>query len=78
MSGWKGKPPSRSRVRQTEHTVTFGGSIREITSPTNPTFKQCRDLLAGPGIRKHGEAILAGSRIRDEILRGSPSASWAG
>ncbi len=68
----EGEPPSRSRVRQTDHTVTFGGSIREITSATNPTFKQCRDLLAGPGIRKHGEAILAGSRIRDEILARFP------
>jgi 16S rRNA (guanine(527)-N(7))-methyltransferase RsmG len=45
-----------------------GGSIREITSAANPTFQRCLDLLAGPGIRKHGEAIVAGARIRTEIL----------
>jgi 16S rRNA (guanine(527)-N(7))-methyltransferase RsmG len=68
----EGEPPPRSRIRPAEHAVTFGGAIREITSATNPTFKKCRDLLAGAGIRKHGEAILAGSRIRDEILERFP------
>ncbi len=46
----------------------FGGEIREITSASNPTFRRLRALLGGPGIREHGEAILAGSRIRDEVV----------
>ena len=52
----------------------FGGAIREITSDANPTFQRCRDLLAGPGIRKHGEAIVAGARI---CYRGAGSVSRA-
>jgi 16S rRNA (guanine527-N7)-methyltransferase len=48
--------------------VTTGAHVREITSPANPTFQRCRELLSGAGIRKHGEAILAGSRIRAEVL----------
>ncbi|HZW34909.1 MAG TPA: 16S rRNA (guanine(527)-N(7))-methyltransferase RsmG [Isosphaeraceae bacterium] len=52
--------------------VEFGGSIREITSAANPTYKQCRELLGGSGIRKHGVALLAGSRIRAEILAQVP------
>jgi 16S rRNA (guanine527-N7)-methyltransferase len=46
----------------------FAGRVREITSATNPTFQHCRDILTGPGIRKHGEAIVSGSRIRAEVL----------
>ena len=34
--------------------------------------------LGGPGIRKHGEAILSGARIRSEVLAGFPTACWAG
>ncbi len=68
----EGEPPPRLRTRHADKLVTFGGAIREITSSTNPLFKRCRELLAGPGIRKHGEAILAGTRIRDEVLARFP------
>ncbi len=68
----EGEAPPRPRSRAVGHAATFGGAIREITSTTNPLFKRCRDILAGPGIRKHGEAILAGSRIRDEVLARYP------
>ena len=61
-------PPQRPHQRAAE----FGGTIREITSAANPTFKQCREVLGGSGIRKHGEAILAGSRTRAEILAQYP------
>jgi 16S rRNA (guanine(527)-N(7))-methyltransferase RsmG len=56
----------------------FGGRSREITAATNPTFQQCRDVLAGPGIRKHGEAILSGARICSEVLARFPECvlSW--
>jgi 16S rRNA (guanine527-N7)-methyltransferase len=65
----EGQPSQLLRTRrpETESAPAFGGSIREITSAANPTWKRCRDLLAGPGIRKHGEAILAGSRICSEV-----------
>jgi 16S rRNA (guanine527-N7)-methyltransferase len=68
----EGEAPPRLRARRPEHAGSFSGVVREITSATNPTFKLCRDLLAGPGIRKHGEAILAGPRIRDEVLARFP------
>jgi 16S rRNA (guanine(527)-N(7))-methyltransferase RsmG len=48
--------------------VSFGGEVREISSASNPTYRLLRALLGGPGIREHGEAILAGSRIRDEVV----------
>jgi 16S rRNA (guanine527-N7)-methyltransferase len=66
--------PARPRVglRSTERATAFGGTVREITSAANPTFQRCRDLLGGAGIRKHGEAILSGSRIRDEVLARFP------
>jgi 16S rRNA (guanine527-N7)-methyltransferase len=63
---------ARSRSRATEARddprEMFGGIIREINSASNPTFQRCKDLLSGPGIRKHGEALMAGVRVRDEIL----------
>jgi 16S rRNA (guanine(527)-N(7))-methyltransferase RsmG len=50
----------------------FEGRSREITASTNPTFQHCRDILGGPGIRKHGEAILSGARICAEVLARFP------
>ncbi|MDB5353174.1 MAG: rRNA ((527)-N(7))-methyltransferase GidB [Planctomycetota bacterium] len=46
----------------------YAGPVREVTSDTNPTFKIARDLLSGRGIRKHGQALMAGSRIVSEVL----------
>jgi 16S rRNA (guanine527-N7)-methyltransferase len=64
--------PDRSEGRDLPHraeqTGFTSGTIREITSASNPTFQRCCDLLTGPGIRKHGQAIVAGARIRDEVL----------
>ncbi len=67
-----GDAPRHPRARPAEEAISFGGPIREITSATNPAFKRCRDILGGQGIRKHGEAILAGARIRDEVLARFP------
>jgi 16S rRNA (guanine527-N7)-methyltransferase len=58
----------RSMADRAQPADSFGGPIREITSAANPSFQRCRDLLAGPGIRKHGEAIMAGARVRAEVL----------
>ncbi len=68
----EGEAPRQPRARQPEAADSFGGPLREITSAANPAFKRCRDILGGPGIRKHGEAILAGARIRDEVLERFP------
>lgn len=50
--------------------VVTAGPIREVTSEANPTFKFARDLLTGRGIRKHGQALISGSRIVAEVLEG--------
>ncbi len=50
----------------------LGVSARELTSTANPTFQLCRDVLTGPGIREHRQAILSGSRIRTEVLNRFP------
>jgi 16S rRNA (guanine527-N7)-methyltransferase len=64
--------PLRAQRSEADSAAAFGGPIREIISAANPTFHRCRELLAGPGIRKHGEAILAGSRNRAEVLSRFP------
>ncbi len=68
----------RRRGREAEPTAAFSGSIREISSATNPKFQRWRDLLSGPGIRKHGQALLAGSRVLTEVLARYPEyvLSW--
>jgi 16S rRNA (guanine(527)-N(7))-methyltransferase RsmG len=60
----------RSGTRATSETHL--GPIREVSSETNPTFKHCRDALAGRGIRKHGQAIIAGPRHVAEVLERFP------
>jgi 16S rRNA (guanine(527)-N(7))-methyltransferase RsmG len=56
----------------------FAGPLREVTSEANPTFKLGRDLLTGRGIRKHGQALLAGPRPIAEVLARFPDrvAAW--
>ncbi len=48
------------------------GPVREVTSAANPAFKQARELLSGRGVRKQGQALLAGTRIVEEILQRFP------
>jgi 16S rRNA (guanine(527)-N(7))-methyltransferase RsmG len=67
-----GRDHSRRSSREPAGAGVFGGVIREITSDSNPTFQRCHDLLRGPGIRKHGEAILSGTRIGSEVLARFP------
>jgi len=52
----------RSRV------ATYSGPIRDVTSESNSTLKILRELLTGRGVRKHGQALIAGSRIVSEVL----------
>ena len=46
----------------------FEGSVREVSSESNPSFRLFRDLLSGRGIRKHAQALFAGARIVSEVL----------
>jgi 16S rRNA (guanine(527)-N(7))-methyltransferase RsmG len=70
----EGAPGDRARSRpgRSGATSTFAGPVREITSDSNTTFQRCLDLLSGQGIRKHGEALLSGPRIRAEVLSRFP------
>ncbi len=65
----EGEAPTRDDAR----AVSYAGPIREVTSDANPTFKVARELLSGRGIRKHGQAILSGSRIVSEVLSRHPA-----
>ncbi len=51
---------------------SFAGPLREVSAASNPTFKLCRDLLGGRGIRKHGQGLLAGARPIAEVLEKFP------
>ncbi len=42
---------------------------RHIESGSNDAMRTWRDLLTGKGIRKHGLAIVAGSKLVPEVLR---------
>lgn len=53
-------------------TPRLSGPIREVTSESNPTLKLARDLLTGRGIRKHGQALIAGVRVVAEVLARAP------
>jgi 16S rRNA (guanine527-N7)-methyltransferase len=53
------------------------GPVREVSSETNPTFRLCRDVLTGRGVRKLGRAILAGSRLVAEVLDRFPDRAEA-
>jgi 16S rRNA (guanine(527)-N(7))-methyltransferase RsmG len=72
LEGEAGRGHSKKLLRDAAHSAEFAGTVREITSASNPTFQRCRDLLSGPGIRKHGEAILSGMRICSEVLTRFP------
>lgn len=50
----------------------FEGEVREVSSASNPTFKLCRDLLTGKGIRRQGQALIAGARQVEEVLQRFP------
>jgi 16S rRNA (guanine(527)-N(7))-methyltransferase RsmG len=47
-------------------------AVRTISSGQNPLFKHCRKLLTGRGIRKLGQALLAGVKPVSETLAGAP------
>jgi 16S rRNA (guanine527-N7)-methyltransferase len=68
----EGEPPIRPRPERSASALGFAGPLREIASESNPSFRLFRDLLGGPGIRKHQRAILAGPRLTAEVLNRFP------
>jgi len=45
----------------------FDRPRRELSSESNPSFRIFRDLLTGRGVRKRGQALIAGPRIIAEV-----------
>ena len=46
----------------------YVGTVRDVASEANPTYKLTLDLLSGKGIRKHCRALIAGPRVVAEVL----------
>jgi tRNA G18 (ribose-2'-O)-methylase SpoU len=50
---------------------------REVTSRHNPTFRKLLKLLTGQGVKRYGEALIAGPKQTAEILRDFPDRAVA-
>jgi tRNA G18 (ribose-2'-O)-methylase SpoU len=46
--------------------------IKEITSRSNPAFKMFIRLLSGQGVKKHGLALMSGTKQVPEVVRDFP------
>jgi len=53
--------------RRPAQSSGFDRPRRELSSESNPSFRSFRDLLTGRGVRKHGQALIAGPRIIAEV-----------
>ncbi len=64
------EPMATGSVVSPDDGVTRPSSTwaREVTSSSNPLFKLCRDLRTGRGVRKHGRALMSGSRVVAEVV----------
>lgn len=51
---------------------THSGPVRVVTSEANAAQKLMRELLHGRGIRKHGQALIAGGKTVAEVLERFP------
>jgi 16S rRNA (guanine(527)-N(7))-methyltransferase RsmG len=60
--------PSTGPVGRPGAILEHEGQVRELNSESNPSFRQFRELLGGRGIRKQGQALIAGPRIVAEVL----------
>ncbi len=52
--------------------VSHDGPVKEITSETNPTFRSLLSLHTARGIRKAGQAVIAGARPVAEVIEAEP------
>jgi tRNA G18 (ribose-2'-O)-methylase SpoU len=50
---------------------------REVTSRHNPTFRKLLKLLTGQGVKRYGEALIAGPKQTAEILKDFPGRAVA-
>jgi tRNA G18 (ribose-2'-O)-methylase SpoU len=64
----EGAAEAKSRM----HPVAHDGPVRDVASESNPSFRLARDLLSGAGIRKHGQALIAGKRVIAEVIARFP------
>jgi 16S rRNA (guanine527-N7)-methyltransferase len=65
------EPMSTSEPARGEHAIVSVPSdalVREVTSAANPAFKRAKDLLGGKGIRRHGQALIAGAKVVAEVI----------
>lgn len=62
--------PTRTRRASADHG--FAGPMHEVSSESNASYRVFHDLLTGRGVRKHGQAILAGPRIVAEVVARFP------
>jgi 16S rRNA (guanine527-N7)-methyltransferase len=60
-----------------ESPRVHAGPVREVSSAANPAYKHALELLSGRGIRKQGEALLAGARVVAEVLECYPEHALA-
>ncbi|OJW08804.1 MAG: 16S rRNA (guanine(527)-N(7))-methyltransferase RsmG [Planctomycetales bacterium 71-10] len=65
-------PPLIEKDASARVARSFAGTVREITSESNATYRLLSDLLTGRGVRKHGLAILSGPRITAEVAEKFP------
>jgi 16S rRNA (guanine527-N7)-methyltransferase len=56
------------RGESTSVSIPSDALVREVTSAANPAFKRAKDLLTGKGIRRHGQALIAGSKVVAEVI----------
>ncbi|MCU0561579.1 MAG: class I SAM-dependent methyltransferase [Desulfobacterales bacterium] len=62
------QPLSARRIKAMSHP-----DARAIASSQNPVFKELKKLLSGRGIRKSGQALVAGEKlVRETLLRRRP------
>lgn len=73
----KAVPRREALTRQREAAATIPDRPEDlvgagITSPRNDRFRHWQSLLVGRGIRRHGETLVAGTKIIAELLRDRP------
>jgi 16S rRNA (guanine527-N7)-methyltransferase len=56
-----------SPLRRSRSDIPHDHQARDVSSESNASFRLFRDLLTGRGIRKHGQALLAGPRVVAEV-----------
>ncbi len=58
--------------RREAATAAYQGPVKEITSETNPTYRSLLSLHTARGIRKTGQALIAGARPVAEVIDARP------